>query len=94
MGSGVPLTMRPAVVPRAGGKGAWGLCDICSDIGEDLKLGEARWLVAWDSATKWDYCQDCVNDALTADRILVTTGNLMNMRHPDGPNDIPQRGSF
>ena len=82
MGFGLPSQMKPAVVARVGG-GVWGYCDICTDASDpEFDFLKLHWLVAWDRATGVDYCQDCVNHALTADRILVKTGNLMNMRHP------------
>lgn len=84
------MKMKPSVMKRDD-EGAWGYCDICSEFEDDIDIDKMRWLVAWDKATRWDYCQDCVNDALTADRILVITGNLMNMRHPRGCKDIPLR---
>ena len=90
MGFGLPMKMKPAVRKRDD-EGAWGYCDICSEFEDAIDIDKMRWLVAWDKATRWDYCQDCVNDALTADRILVITGNLMNMRHPRGCKDIPLR---
>ena len=91
MGLEMQMQMKAAIVPRKYG-GVWGYCSICShEDSEEIILGDLKWLVAWDRATKWDYCQDCVNDALTADALLVNAGNLLNMRHPHGCGEIPPR---
>jgi hypothetical protein len=57
MGMEMQMQMKSAIVPRKYG-GVWGYCSICShEDSEEIILGDLKWLVAWDRATKWDYCQ-------------------------------------
>ena len=53
-----------------------------SMIGECGVCDETCWVVATDTATGIDICQECVHDSLTVDYFLVKNYKRLRIRHP------------